>query len=83
MPSDALGGLDPGEVQIAKTASKHILGVMNQMAFEIAWVVDQAGGLWDIDVDDLNRHLRRSLHTKDGEYRVPLDLVHERLRPSP
>ena len=83
LPSDALGGLDPGEVQIAKTASKHILGVMNQMAFEIAWVVDQAGGLWDIDVDDLNRHLRRSLHTKDGEYRVPLDLVHERLRPSP
>jgi hypothetical protein len=31
------------------------------------------------DVDDLNRHLRRSLHTKNGDYRIPLELVHERL----
>jgi hypothetical protein len=45
---------------------------MNQMAFEIGWAVDQAGGLWNVDLDDLNRHLRRVLHTKDGEYQVPL-----------
>lgn len=53
---------------------------MNQMAFEIEWVVDQAGGLWNVDIGDLNCHLHRSLHTKEGEYRVPLELVHERLR---
>jgi hypothetical protein len=80
LPTDALGHLAPDEVQIAKTASKHVLGVMNQMAFEIGWAVDQAGGLWNVDLDDLNRHLRRSLHTKDREYRVPLQLVHDRLR---
>lgn len=80
LPSDALGRLAPDEVQLAKTASKHVLGVMNQMAFEIEWAVDQAGGLWNVDIGDLNRHLHRSLHTKDGEYRVPLELVHERLR---
>lgn len=80
LPSDALGRLAPAEVQLAKTASKHVLGVMNQIAFEIEWVVDQAGGLWNVDIGDLNRHLHRSLHTKDGEYRVPLELVHERLR---
>jgi Domain of unknown function (DUF6933) len=50
-----------------KTASRHVLGVMNQMAFEIGWHADQAGGLWNVDVDELNRHLRRSLHTKDGD----------------
>ena len=80
LPSDALGHLAPDEVQIAKTASKHVLGVMNQMAFEIEWAVDQARGLGDVDIGHLNRHLHRSLHTKDGEYRGPLELVHERLR---
>ena len=53
---------------------------MNQIAFEIGWHADQAGGLWNVDVDNLNRHLRRSLHTKDGGYRIPLELVHERLQ---
>ena len=82
LPSDALGSLEPSEARIAKTESRHVLGVMNQMAFEIGWHADQAGGLGNIDVDELNRHLRRSLHTKDGDYRVPLELVHERLQGS-
>jgi hypothetical protein len=80
LPIDALGRLDPDEVWLAKTASRHVLGVMNQMTLEISWHIDRAGGLWNIDVDELNRHLRRSLHTKDGDYRVPLELVHERLQ---
>jgi hypothetical protein len=79
LPIDALGRLEPSEVRLAKTASKHVLGVMNQMAFEIGWHVDQVGGLWNVEVGELSSHLRRSLHTKDGDYRVPLDLVHERL----
>ena len=80
LPSDALGRLEASEVQIAETASKHVLGVMNQMAFEIGWAADQAGGLWNVDVDDLNRRLRRNLHTKDGQYRIPLELMQERLQ---
>src|SRR4051794_35517150 len=80
LPTDALGRLEPNEVRIAKTANRHVLGVTNQMALEISWHTDQAGGLWNIDVDELNRHLRRSLHTKDGDYRIPLELVHERLQ---
>jgi hypothetical protein len=40
----------------------------------------RAGGLWNIDVDQLNRDLRRSLRPKDGDYRVPLELVLERLK---
>lgn len=80
LPIDALGRLEPSEVRLAKTTSRQVLGVMNQMAFEIDWHVDQAGGLWNVEVDELNRHLRRSLHTKDGDYRIPLELVHERLQ---
>ena len=79
LPGDVLGRLDPNDFQIAKTASKSVLGVMNQMAFEIGWAADRAGGLWNVNVDELNRHLRRSLHTKDGEYQVPLELVQQRL----
>lgn len=80
LPSDALGRLTPDEVQITRTASRHVLGVMNQMAFKIEWAVDHAGGIRNVDVGELNRHLHRSLHTKDDQYRVPLELVHERLR---
>lgn len=80
LPIDALGSLAPEQVRIAKTASKHVLGVMNQMALEISWQTDQVGGLWNLDSDMLNHHLRRSLHTKNGEYRIPLELVHERLQ---
>lgn len=82
LPSDVLGRLERSKVQIAKTASRHVRGVMNQMAFEVEWDIDHAGGLWNVDVDDLNRHLRRSLHTEDGEYRVPIELVHQRLERS-
>jgi len=49
------------------------------MAFECKWHTDAVGGLWNLDVDKLNHHLRRSLHTKDGDYRLPLDLVLDRL----
>jgi hypothetical protein len=80
LPIDTFGPLDPDELGIAKTASRHVLGVMNQMALEIGWHTDETGGLWNLDVDELNRHLRRSLRTKDGDYRVPLELVLERLQ---
>lgn len=80
LPTDALGGLDPDDVRLAKIASRHVLGVINEMALQCGWQIDQAGGLWKLNADELNRHLRRSLHTKDGQYRIPLKLVHERLQ---
>lgn len=79
LPIGVLGRLDSDEVWLARTASKQVLGVMNQMAFEIGWLVDQAGGVLNVDSDEVNRRLRRGLHTKDGAYRRPLELVLERL----
>jgi hypothetical protein len=52
-----------------------VLGVMNQMALEIGWHADRAGVLGNIEVDELNRHLRHSRHTKNGDYRIRLELV--------
>jgi hypothetical protein len=79
LPIDPLGRLDPHSVRPAKTASRHVLGVMNEMAFECGWHINQAGGLWKIKTDELNHHLRRSLHTKNRQYRQPLELVLEQL----
>jgi hypothetical protein len=70
---DALGRLDLDDVGLAKTASRHVLGVKEPEAFEIGWHADHAGGLWNLAIDELNRHLRRS------DYRVRLELVHHRL----
>jgi hypothetical protein len=79
LPSDLLGHVEPSEVRLARTASRQIVGVMNRMAFEIGWHSDQVGGLRHLDIDDLNHRLRRSLYTKDGDYRIPLELAYERL----
>lgn len=80
LPVEVFGRLDPDAIQLAKTASRHVLGVMNEMAFECGWQIDRAGGLPNVNVDDLNHHLRRTLHTKDGDYQVPLELVLKRLQ---
>ncbi|MGI8731106.1 MAG: DUF6933 domain-containing protein [Solirubrobacteraceae bacterium] len=78
LPDDVLGPLDAGLLRIAKTASRCILGFMNDSARACRNRVDMAGSLEQTDVDDLNRVLRRWLHNRDG-YREPLDLVLERM----
>jgi hypothetical protein len=80
IPPDTLGVLDPDQVSIAKTARRHVLGVMNDMAQYAQAVVDTSGGLTACDLERLNHRLRRGLHQRDGQYVTPLDLVAERLR---
>lgn len=74
LPPDSLGRLDPDAVQVAKTASRSVLGFMNEMAFYLDYAVADAGGLSRSDSQILNRHLRRRLHSRDG-YATPLELV--------
>jgi hypothetical protein len=78
LPADVLGSLHADELQIARTASRSILGFMNDSALTARDVVETSGGLKHTDVDELNRRLRRQLHNRDG-YREPLDLVMDRL----
>ena len=63
-----LGPTDPSSVRVAKTASRRVLGHMNEMAFEVERRVAGSGGLQFTDVDDVNRRLRRHLRGRDGEY---------------
>jgi len=75
---DALGRLDPEDVHLAKTASRSILGVMNETAVHARYRIDAMGGIDRTDAVFLNRYLRRALHNRAGAYVTPLDLVAQR-----
>lgn len=77
---DALGRLDPDDVHLAKTASRRILGVMNDTAVHARYRIDAMGGIDRTDAAFLNRYLRRALHNRAGTYVTPLDLVAQRAR---
>ena len=76
-PENVLGVVGPSGARLAKTASRSILGFMNEMAVHVHYAVDGAGGLDRCDIASLNRQLRRTLHNR-GEYVYPIDLVMER-----
>ncbi len=80
LAADALGTLDPEDVHPAKTASRSILGVMNDVAFHARYRIEAMGGIDRSDTLFLNRFLRRALHNRAGDYVTPLDLVAQRLR---
>ena len=72
---DALGHLNPDDVWVAPTASRSVLGYMNDMGYLISRAVaatDVRGG----DVMEINRSLQRQLHrTGAGEtgYNEPIE----------
>jgi hypothetical protein len=78
LPLDVLGRLDAKDVHVARTASRGVLGYMNEMAFHLRYQVEVEGGLDVCDIGDLNHRQRRTLHNRGGVYAEPLDLVAER-----
>lgn len=80
LAADTLGRLDPDDVDLAKTASRSTLGVMNDTAVHARYRVAARGGIARTDTVFLNRFLRRALHNRAGEYVTPLDLVSSRRR---
>jgi hypothetical protein len=79
LPPQSLGRLDPDDLQLAKTASRSMLGFMNEMAVHCDYAVADAGGLSRCDIGALNHRLRRTLHNRGGDYATPLELVAQRL----
>ena len=77
LPADCLGPLDPSWVQVARTASRHVLGVMNDMASMSERITAQRGGLRALDVGELNAFLRRTPYKRVGYFR-PIDAARER-----
>lgn len=50
LPTGALGNLDGKHATIGRTASRQILGCMNDQALAIRWIVKQDGGLAGADL---------------------------------
>ncbi len=74
LSEDTLGPLI-GPVLIDKTASRQILGFMNEMAMQADYAIADAGSLAACDIDGLNQWLRRDLHNLDGRYVTSLELI--------
>ena len=74
LPTDTFGRLDAAGLRLARTADRRTLGFMNEMAFQVRWQAEDAGGLDHCDPRRINRWLRRTLYSKDG-YSKPLELV--------
>jgi hypothetical protein len=77
LPLDRFGVLDPRSVRLAKTASRSVLGYMNEMGRFCEYAVADSGGLEHCDAHALNRELRRELHLsrRPPGYFVPIELV--------
>ena len=73
------GDLDPGSVVLGKTASRTVLGCMNDMAFSCAHAVDLAGGIASADIGDINQRLRRNILSGRG-YQQPIELALQRTK---
>lgn len=81
LPPDAFGPLEPDKLRVARTASRSVLGFMNDMALHIDYAVASAGGLARCDLDSVNHHLRRIPYNRGG-YAYPIDLVARRVQAS-
>ena len=67
--------LEAADVQVAKTASRSILGVMNNTALLIRYRVAAMGGIDYARMDIINRFLRRTPHQRGSEWVWPAELV--------
>jgi hypothetical protein len=74
---DSFGLLDADSLITAKTASRRVLGCMNDMALHIDYLVHADGGLGRTDLDELTRHLRRTPYKIDGVWATPTDAARE------
>lgn len=74
---DCLGPLDPSEVRVARTASRSVLGFMNDMASMSERLAAQADGIAGLDVEALNAFLRRTPYNRGGHFR-PIDAARRR-----
>lgn len=79
LPDRCFGPLDADQIQIGKTASRQMLGFMNELVLEAKLEIAEAGGLGGCDIAGLNRGLRRRMHNSRGEYVSAMELVAERL----
>jgi hypothetical protein len=80
LPLGTFDNLDLNSVALAKTASRNVLGYMNEIARYCEYAIAESGGLGRCDIGRLNCELRRHLYLsrQPPGYFVPIDLVRAR-----
>lgn len=79
LPADTFGLVSTGELVVAKTADRSVLGCMNDMAGLCEQVISRSGGLQHTDSTELNHALRRNINSARG-YQRPVDPAAARMR---
>ncbi|MBM4135671.1 MAG: hypothetical protein FJ241_02450 [Nitrospira sp.] len=67
------------EVGFAKTASKKVLGSMNQLTFEYEVLIEQKEGMENIRLLDLNKHINRTIMGA-LKYKYPIEALKNLLK---
>jgi Domain of unknown function (DUF6933) len=62
------------DIRFAKTASKHILGAMNQIAFEYEVLIEMKEGIENAKVLEMNRDINRTI-LKGIKYLHPIEAL--------
>ena len=62
------------EIGFARTASKHVLGAMNQLAFEYEVLIQMKEGLKNIKLLEINRDINRTI-LKGIQFLHPIDAL--------
>jgi hypothetical protein len=74
------------EIGFAKTASKNVLGAMNQLAFEYEVLIQDKGGVENVRIFETNRNINRTI-LKGIKYLHPIEALRALLlgerQPSP
>ena len=81
LPCAVFAGLEKGEVILAKTADRSVLGCMNDMGFLRQNAIAGSGGPMCTDLVALNRSLRRNINSARN-YQPPIELAARRLEGS-
>lgn len=74
LPLNTFGHLKVETILIAKTASRSVLGCMNDMAFLCEVAVSDARSLARVDIRSLNYRLHRNINSA-RDYTKPINLV--------
>ncbi len=82
LPAETFADLEPDKVILAKTASRSVLGCLNDMAFQCEHSINGSGGLSRTDLAALNHWLRRNINSARG-YQPPIELTAARLAAPP
>ena len=68
-----------GEIHIAKTNNRSVLGSMNDLAYQLEWMISSYGGVEMSSIDDINHQLNRIPMSAIEPHIYSIDALRDRL----